>query len=360
MRPRPISFFGEVSERLKEHDWKSCIPTKIGIVGSNPTLSVLLLSSILVVSGCDRGLREFEQKRVLLGTTVGIKVLAPDEKLATEAMNAAFLEIKRVDSLMSLYSQKSELTKLNSLGYSRNKKLIEVVRECKKWGELTGGAFDVTIAPVFRLWDFRDRKIPEAKELQNALKLVDYRKIWVTDSLIQIPEGFEIDLGGAAKGYAVDQAVLKLKSMGIQYALVDAGGDIRALGGRGRNPWKIGVRHPRKEGVVRLIELRDASVTTSGDYERYFIKDGVRYHHILDPKTGYPTNGCVSVTILAERAMEADILSTAVMVLGPVEGKRLIKNLDNVGALIISETPQGLLVDEVGQLGDERGKILQD
>ncbi len=348
-----------MSERLKERDWKSRVPTEIGIVGSNPTLSVLILLS-LIISGCHRGLKEFEQKRVLLGTTVSIKVLAEDEETAGEAMKAAFSEIEKVNLLMNRYDEKSGLAKLNNLGHTRNTELIKVIGECKRWGALTDGSFDVTITPVLKLWDFRNQKIPGEKELKSALEFVDYRRMSVTDSSVRIPEGVEIDLGGAAKGYAVDLAVERLKTLGIQHALVEAGGDIRAMGGKKEEPWRIGVRHPRKDVIVRLIDVWDGSVTTSGDYERCFIKDGVRYHHILDPRTGYPAKGCVSVTILAERAMDADILSTAVMVLGPDAGANLIESLENAGALIINESPEGLVVDEVGRLGDERGKVLQD
>jgi len=315
---------------------------------------------ILITPGCRRPLREFEERRVLLGTMVNIKVLTGDEKKADRAMDAAFLEIERVDSLMSRYSQESELSKLNSTGHSRHRELIRVIAECKRWGELTDGAFDVTITPLFELWDFESQRIPEEGDLRRVADFVDYRKIWVSDSLIQIREGMEIDLGGAAKGYAVDRAVDRLENLGIQHALVDAGGDIRALGGRGEEPWKIGVKHPRKNGIFRLIELRDGSVATSGDYEKYFVRDGVRYHHILDPRTGYPAKKCVSVTILAETAMEADILATGVTVLGPDAGARLVESLEGVGALIISENPEGLSVDELGRLGNERGKILQD
>jgi thiamine biosynthesis lipoprotein len=261
---------------------------------------------------------------------------------------------------MSRYSQESELTKLNNTGYSRHRELIRVITECKRWGELTDGAFDVTITPFFKLWDFERRRIPEEEDLRDVSHLVDYRKIGVSDSLLQIREGMEIDLGGAAKGYAVDRAVEKLKNLGIQHALVDAGGDIKALGGRGEEPWKIGVKHPRRNGILRLIELRDGSVATSGDYEKYFLREGVRYHHILDPRTGYPAEGCVSVTILAETAMEADILATGVMVLGTDAGAGLIESLEGVGALIVSERAEGLVADEVGILGNERGEILQD
>jgi thiamine biosynthesis lipoprotein len=315
---------------------------------------------IVAISGCQNGLREFQQRRILLGTRVSVTLLAENEETANRAMDAAFSEISAVDSLMSLYRQTSELTKLNRLGFSRNRELIEVIRECRKWGESTDGAFDVTGAPLFRLWDFKRRRIPEADDLSAALERLDYRKIEVNDSVVQIGDGAEIDLGGAAKGYAVDRAIVRLKKCGIKHALVDAGGDIRVMGGRGKEPWKIGVKHPRRDGTVRLVELWDGGITTSGDYERYFVSGGVRYHHILDPRTGYPAVGCVSVTILAENAMEADILSTGVFVLGRDLGIALLEDSTDLGALIITEHGGNLIMDEVGRLGNERGQILHD
>ncbi|KPJ49310.1 hypothetical protein AMJ40_05810 [candidate division TA06 bacterium DG_26] len=313
----------------------------------------------LLCTKCARELQQFEQKRILLGTTVEIRLLDTDRTRADEAIKEAFLEIEKVNSLMSLYDGRSELSSLNALGYSRHEDLIRIIRECRRWGDVTEGAFDITVAPLVRLWDFRNGKIPEEDELRDALRFVDYRKISI-DSIVRIPPGCAIDLGGVAKGYAVDRALERLKELGIRHALVDAGGDIRTMGGKGNSLWKIGVKHPRREGIMRTIELGDGSVATSGDYERYFFRDSVRYHHILDPRTGYPAVGCVSATILAEKAMDADVLATAIMVLGPQTGIKLIESLDGTGALIIHQSPRGLIVDEVGTFGSARGKILEN
>ncbi len=349
-----------MSERLKEHDWKSCISTKIGIVGSNPTLSVLLFLLSTVIVGCGDELKEFEETRVMMGTVVTVKVLSSDDVEAGHAIDSAFLEVGRVDSLMSRYKEESAVSQLNRTGHTGNLELVDLLRECKKWGQLTEGAFDVTVTPLFMLWDFRQGEVPDASDLEQTLELVDYRRISVTDSTASIPAGFEVDLGGVAKGYAVDQAVTRLLSLGLRHALVEAGGDIRTVGGRVGKPWRIGVRHPRREGLLRTLEVWDGAVTTSGDYEKYFIEDGVRYHHILDPSTGQPARGCISVTILAETAAEADILATGVLVLGPDRGARLVESLEDVGALIVSEGPEGLVAKEVGRFPHERGETLQD
>jgi len=170
------------------------------------------------------------------------------------------------------------------------------------------------------------------------MELVDYGLITMAEGrrIGLVRSGMAIDLGGVAKGYAVDRALAVLRERGITSGLVDAGGDIRVLGTKSADtPWRIGIQHPRDgNALIALVEIDSGSVATSGDYERYFMKDGRRYHHILDPQTGWPCSACMSVTIVADLAIEADVLATAVFVLGPEEGMRLLDRLPGVGGII--------------------------
>ncbi|MFQ5907194.1 MAG: FAD:protein FMN transferase, partial [bacterium] len=199
----------------------------------------------------------------------------------------------------------------------------------------------ITIDPVSRLWhrfEGGTLHVPSHNSIDSVLALVDYRKLIVRGSSVELStRGGSIDLGATAKGYAVDRGIAVLESLGATGGLIDAGGDIRAFGGRpdGRL-WRIGVRDPRMpDSIVTVFEVKDRSIATSGDYERYFIRDGIRYHHILDPSTGFPARGCCSVTIITEKALDADAIATAVFVMGPQKGMRLIESLPDVEGLII-------------------------
>ena len=211
-------------------------------------------------------------------------------------------------------------------------------------GELTDGAFDLTWAALWGLWDFREGRVPEPAEIAARLPYIDYRRVELRDGTARLPEaGMAIGLGGVAKGWALDESQLWLRAQGEANFLLSAGGQVYAAGERapGR-PWTVGIRDPRQgpEVAFALLSVRDASVSTSGDYERFFVVDGLRYHHILDPRTGYPARGLRSATVLCPEATLADALSTAVMVQGAERGLAL---LGRAGA-------EGLVVDEAGRV----------
>lgn len=205
-------------------------------------------------------------------------------------------------------------------------------------GEASGGAFDVTIAPVSALWDFASEQpaVPAENDLAQAVRLVNYQNIRIENNTVTLLEGCELDLGGIAKGYIADCISAYLKSRGVAHACINMGGNIVVFGGKpDGKPWTIGVRDPNgtPEQSEEVVELYDGVLVTSGNYERFFILDGTRYHHILDPKTGMPVqNGLASVTILADSSAVADALSTACFVLGEEPGKSL---LDQYGAKAI-------------------------
>ena len=218
--------------------------------------------------------------------------------------------------------------------------LARVLAASLEANRATGGAFDPTIGPVKWLWRFEDdAELPPEADIARALETVGAGRATLSgDSLRFAVHGVKLDLGGAAKGYAVDRMIDVLQSGGAEAALVNAGGDIRSFGLKpGGKRWVIGLRHPRLSRTLVLDPLDLAAVATSGDYERYLMVDGVRYHHILDPRTGYPAHGCVSVTVWAPTAMRADILATAVFVMGPERGLQYAERAGSVEALIFYE-----------------------
>ena len=214
----------------------------------------------------------------------------------------------------------------------------------------SGGAFDPTILPLTRLWSFdTGGRLPSRAEIEQARRLVDWRRISVdAGGRCSLPPGFALDLGGIAQGAVVDLLGARLEEQGRHDWLVEASGDILISGlKRGREPWSVAIRHPRKsEAYVGIVKLGQRAgklaIVTSGDYERYFEKDGVRYHHILDPATGYPSRGLVSVTVMAPTCTQADALSTTVFVLGRERGLALLAAWPGAEGLLIGETRQGL------------------
>jgi len=217
-----------------------------------------------------------------------------------------------------------------------------LIRRGVELGRLTQGAFDITWAALWGVWDFRavPPRVPSPAEIEARLPLIDYRLVTIDDDAgtVRLPRpGMVLGLGGMAKGYALDLAAAWLRRWGVRDFLLTAGGQVLARGRRGDRPWRVGIRDPRgpQDDVFATVEIRDASVSTSGDYERAFILDGVRYHHILDPRTGRPANGLRSATVIDRDATRADALSTALMVLGPHAGMALVERLPDVEAVLV-------------------------
>jgi len=294
----------------------------------------------------------FRQSRILMGTSVEITVSRVDPKTAEDAMEAAFQEVERINRLMSHYRPDSEISQITHYAGKKEVRVspetLEVIERALYFSQLSDGAFDITIGPVFRLWNFREGKIPGEPVLKENLERVDYRKIKIDRSRASVMLGgprMELDLGAIAKGYAVDRACEVLKKNGIGNFLVNAGGDLRVGGEKEKGlPWTIGVQHPRLPSeFIGKLQPKDAGVATSGDYEKSFVKDGVRYHHILVPSTGLPARECQSVSILAPSAMDADALATTVFVLGPKKGFALIEKMPGVHAVIVDRRGSVLL-----------------
>ena len=281
------------------------------------------------------------EDRVLLGTLVTVKLYGAEEAVRPH-VDPAYAEIERVDSLMSRYREDSELRRFewrDTEGGSRGSAaLYEVLGRSQHFAALTGGAFDCTVGALTGLWDFPDAMaVPDSARVDSALALVGYRHLRVEDGGFRILRpGLQLDLGAAAKGYAIDRAVARMRELGVAAGLIEAGGDLRYWGQKpdGR-PWLFGVQHPRDpERYIEVEDLGLKAIATSGDYEQYFEQDGERYHHLLDPATGYPARRCISATVWAGTALDADILSTAVFVLGPERGLELVAGLEGVEALV--------------------------
>lgn len=285
-----------------------------------------------------------------LGTIVEITVADKDmpRRVATQAIEKAFAEIKRVEDLLSKFKSESDISRINANAYIRPTKVssetITLLEKTILFSQLTNGAFDITVSPLMQAWGMRDKQKkryrPSEKELKEALDRVGYQNIDIIkqkQTVFLTHPGTSLDLGGIAKGYAVDKAIAVLREKGIKNALINAGGDIYAMGTRDeQKKWRVALQHPRKEGVtLTVLELKDKACATSGDYERYVEIEGNRYSHIINPKSGQPcTAAPASVTVLAEDCLGADALATSIFVLGPEAGVNLINQLKNTEAIV--------------------------
>ncbi len=314
--------------------------------------AVLLAAAVLQCSCARRGSRK--EARLLMGTTVEITIAGESPALAQAATAKAFREIERVEAVFSTYREDSEVSRINLHAgeqVSVSGETVALLKTGRFFGELSGGCFDVTVRPLLVAWGFRDGEphMPAQADIDSALGLVGWDKVVLTEEppavRLSVP-GMGIDLGGLAKGYAVDRAVAVLKQEGVRSALVNAGGDLFAFGpGPGGDTWRIGIEHPRQERkLVVIVEIRDSAVTTSGDYRSYFLADGVRYSHIMDPRTGRPALSAASATVVAPAAAQADAMATALVVMGAQEGLALVEGLEGVEAMVVEESADGTLV----------------
>jgi len=285
---------------------------------------------------------KIHRSQLLMGTVVEIMAAGmPASKLET-AVDAAFAEIARLDKLLSRYHQDSEVSRLSQSDHSNQvtAETAEVLALGLDVALHSGGAFDLTLGRLKTLWaiDGEAPGIPHHDAIAAALigtgptaLTLDGRQVSKRTPQLQI------DLGGIAKGYAVDRAIAVLKQHGVTSAAINAGGDMYLLGQRTQRPWRIGIQHPRqKEAVLETVQVSDQAVVTSGDYERFFEQDGMRYHHIFDPQSGLPARDCQSVTIITDSVALGDALATAVFVLGPQAGLQLLNQYPRAEGLIVA------------------------
>lgn len=280
-----------------------------------------------------------------MGTAIRVELWHDDPAAGRAAIAAVMNEMRRIDRLMSPYKPESELSRINQRAAAApvtvGKELFDLIARSLEFSELTQGAFDITFSSVGYLYDYRRHLRPTDQEIERTLPGIDYRHLQLDANARTIRfarPGVRIDLGGIAKGYAVDSSITLLEKRGIREALVTAGGDSRVLGDKRGRPWFIGIRDPRRrDGMVAVLPLVNAAISTSGDYERYFEADGVRYHHILNPKTGRSATGVRSVSIIGPDSTTTDALSTSVFVLGVEHGMKLVDSLSGIEAVIIDD-----------------------
>lgn len=315
---------------------------------STLTLAPMALAAMLLAAA-PAGAEWIGGTRAIMGTEISVQLWHEERTAGLEAVEAVFTEFERIDALMSTFKDDSRISLINREAalhpVPAGAELFDVVVRSLDMSVLTHGAFDITFDSVGHHYDFRAGRRPDAGTIAQELPLIDYRLVQANpadQSIRFLKPGVRINLGGIAKGYAVERGIDILLDRGIRHAIVTAGGDSRLLGDRRGQPWIVGIRDPRNEGEVAVrIPLQDEAISTSGDYERYFIENGKRYHHIIEPATGQPAGGVHSVTIVGPDAVITDALSTSVFVMGVDRGLRLIATLPDY---------QGVVIDAEGRL----------
>ncbi len=297
--------------------------------------------------------RLIERSHLAMGSEVKLTVWTADEPNALAAIEHVFSDFDHLDRQLSVWHEDSQVSRLNGMAgrepVALTPEVLEVFRAARQVSEWTGGKFDVTFGALSGLWKFdhdQDNRVPPRAEIAARLPLVDYGLLDVdpaAGTAFLRRAGMRVHMGGIGKGFAVDRAATILRSHGIEDFLVQSGGDLLASGRRGDRPWRGGVRDPRSDGVFAAMDLVNETFSTSGDYERFFIEGGRRYHHILDPDTGQPASGARSVTIVTASAMIADGLSTGVFIMGPADGMALIERLPAVEGVIVSDRNEVLV-----------------
>ena len=305
---------------------------------------MLTLATLVLLSPVSAALADWlGDARPLMGTEVSVYLWSDDAQLGQQAVEEVFSEAARIDRLMSTYRDDSEISKINRLAavspVVTGEELFRLVQRSLDISVLTLGAFDITFDSVGQYYDFRSRQRPDSETVASERENIDYRYVQLDEaasSISFLKEGVRINLGGLAKGYVVERGIDILRHQGIKNAIVTAGGDSRLLGDRRGRPWMVGIRDPRIEGQVAIsVPLAEEAISTSGDYERFFDEDGVRYHHIIQPATGAPAGGVRSASVFGPDAVITDALSTSVFVMGVDQGLTLIGTLPDYESIVI-------------------------
>lgn len=312
---------------------------------------------VLTITGCSLIQPEYEytSEEFIMNTFINIKVYANSKEKAKEAIQKAFQEFKKIEELTNRFVQKgtaeyekSEIIKINLAAGQTPVQVSEdtfkMLSLSKKYNKELDGVFEITIGPLVDLWGFgQDKKnVPAREQLESKLKLVDSNRL-VLDEHRQTAylerTDMSLDLGAIAKGYATEKAAQVIREYGIEKAIINAGGNIYALGEKGDEiPWKIGIQDPRDANkLLAVLNLKDQVAVTSGDYQRYFEVNGTRYHHILDPRTGKPADELMSVTVIGEDSTIADVLSTSFFILGVEKSLAYLKEHPGIEAVFVTK-----------------------
>jgi thiamine biosynthesis lipoprotein len=307
----------------------------------------------------------YKKSKALMDTFVTINVVSESKETADTAIENAFAVIEKYGDLINFFSDKSELTAINkSAGIHEvrvSPETLDTIEKAVYVSAKSGGAFDPTIGPVIKLWDFLNKIKPSDAEIRKNLPLVNYKNIIIDKSKSTVflkNKDMLLDLGGIAKGYAADLAVQDLKKRGISSGLVAIAGDIKAFGLKpDKKPWVVGIKNPRQKSkddeIIARVPLSDKAISTSGDYERFFVMDGQRFHHLLIPQTGYPAYTSQSATVIADKGVMTDAFDNAMFILGPEKGIELANKMgmdamiiDSKGAVYTTTGLQGKLTIE--------------
>ncbi len=287
--------------------------------------------------------RWFSRDEAIMGTAIHVELWNDDRNVATQAIDAVMQEMHRIDRLMSPYKESSELSRINRDAAREpveiSTELFDLLARSVEFSHLSAGAFDITYASAGHLYDYRKRIRPTEAQLATAREAIGYRHLRLDRGARTVRfsrEGVRIDLGGFAKGYAVDNGAAILARHGVRHAVVAAGGDSRMLGDRCGRPWTVGIRDPRREGeVIALLPLEDVALSTSGDYERYFDDGDERCHHLIDPRTGRSPHAVRSVTVIAPDGLTSEALSKTVFVLGAELGLPIVESVADADAVVV-------------------------
>ena len=292
-----------------------------------------------------------KRAQMQMGTIVTLTAVAPTEEVAQRALTAGFQEIHRLEELLSTWIPTSELSRLNAEA-GRHPVMVSpdtllLLRRSLEIAKLTGGGFNIAIGPAVQAWNVTEEaRVPDQAELAKLRPLIDLAHLEIdeqTSTAFLVVPGMRVDVGGIGKGFAADKAAAVMRAAGATGGVVALSGDIKTFGHLpGAEPFTVGIQHPRRDGaLLARIQLEEEAISTAGDYERFFMRDGVRYHHILDPSTLQPARGCQSVTVIAREGVMADGLDTGIFVMGPERGMELIERLPNV---------EGVIVDSEGRV----------
>lgn len=333
------------------------MPRCVAVERQVSVLRLLLLSGVLAMAwGCSSAVPDggsgkavlVEGSHLTMGTDLRVTAWTDDQAEAVAAFDAVFAEFDRLDTLMSIWREGSDVKRLNAAAGEKPVSISPEVRDVlllsRQVSDWTGGKYDVTFAALSDIWRFDqdlDGQVPSSGEIASRLPLVDYTAVQLDEdrgTARLARKGMRIHLGGIGKGYAIDRAAAILRTRGLADFMIQAGGDLYVAGTRGERPWRVGIRDPRgpADRIFAAMDLTDATFSTSGDYERAFVRDGRRYHHILDPDAGEPARLSRSVTIVTHSAALADALSTGIFILGADKGLALLERLPGVEGVIVT------------------------
>lgn len=328
----------------------------------------LILVMLVCCAACRLNTAQFKElsdEKFLMDTLIQITVFSTDEQSGKEALEKAFAEFERISDLTNRFPAEgtdaaaaSDVIRINKNAGIKPVQVsadtLNIVQRSLYYAQASGGAFDITIGPVMDLWGFGQdvQRVPSDEQIQKALSLVDYRRVIVDpeQATVYLPiPGMSLDFGGVAKGYATEKAVQVLQDSGIKHAIINAGGNVYALGARPDGSlWRVGVRDPRDpNGLLAILSVKDTSVVTSGDYERYFEEGGVRYSHLIDPATGKQARDLMQTTVVTQSSTDADIINKPLFVLGRRDGMSFAGGLPDVGVILVGADKQVTFTDNL-------------